>query len=101
MGWDLNGRVVLVTGAARGIGAESARRLAARGAQVALIGLEPEELDRVATQCGGGAFAIEADVTDRDAIQSAVEEAAERMGGIDCVMANAGVAPAGFVRNID
>ena len=95
------GQKILITGAARGIGAESARRLAARGAQVALVGLEPEELERVATQCGGGAFAIEADVTDQDAIQSAVEEAAERMGGIDCVMANAGVAPAGFVRNID
>jgi NAD(P)-dependent dehydrogenase (short-subunit alcohol dehydrogenase family) len=97
----LAGQKILITGAARGIGAESARRLAARGAQVALVGLEPDELERVAAQCGGGSFAIEADVTDADAIEEAVEEAAERMGGIDCVMANAGVAPAGFVRNID
>jgi NAD(P)-dependent dehydrogenase (short-subunit alcohol dehydrogenase family) len=95
------GQKIVITGAARGIGAESARRLAARGAQLALVGLEPEELERVATQCGGGAFAVEADVTDRDGIQSAVEEAAERLGGIDCVMANAGVAAAGFVRNMD
>ena len=95
------GQKILITGAARGIGAESARRLAARGAQVALVGLEPEELERVAAQCGGGAFAIEADVTEREGIESAIEEAAERMGGIDCVIANAGVASAGFVRNMD
>ena len=47
---DLNGKTVFVTGAARGIGAESARRLAARGANVALAGLEPEELARVAAE---------------------------------------------------
>ena len=97
----LAGQKILITGAARGIGAESARRLAARGAQVALVGLEPDEMERVAAQCGGGSFAIEADVTDRDALEKAVEEAAERMGGIDCVMANAGVASAGYVRNTD
>jgi len=97
----LAGQKILITGGARGIGAESARQLAARGAQVALVGLEPDEMERVAAQCGGGAFAIEADVTDRDAIEKAVEEAAERLGGIDCVMANAGVASAGFVRNTD
>jgi len=97
----LPGQKILITGAARGIGAESARRLAARGAQVALVGLEPEEMERVAAQCGGGSFAIEADVTDRDDLENAVEEAAERMGGIDCVMANAGVASAGYVRNTD
>ncbi|HLM27372.1 MAG TPA: SDR family oxidoreductase [Thermoleophilaceae bacterium] len=98
---SLAGQKILITGAARGIGAESARRLAARGAQLALVGLEPEELERVATQCGGGSFAIEADVTDRKGLEQAVEEAVERLGGIDCVVANAGVASAGFVRNID
>ena len=51
--WDLSGRAVLVTGAARGIGAETARRLAARGARVALVGLEPTELARVAAECPG------------------------------------------------
>ena len=49
---DLMGKTVFITGAARGIGAESARRLAAGGANVALVGLEPEELERVAAQCG-------------------------------------------------
>jgi NAD(P)-dependent dehydrogenase (short-subunit alcohol dehydrogenase family) len=46
--WSLPGKTVLITGAARGIGAESARRPAASGARVALAGLEPEELERVA-----------------------------------------------------
>jgi NAD(P)-dependent dehydrogenase (short-subunit alcohol dehydrogenase family) len=95
------GQSILITGAARGIGAESARRLAARGARVALVGLEPDELERVAAQCGNGAFAVEADVTDREAMERAVAQAVERFGGLDCVMANAGVASAGYARNLD
>ena len=88
----MNGKSVLITGAARGIGAETARRLAARGARVALLGLEPEELARVAAECGPSAIWIEVDVTDRDAIKAAVDEAAERMGGLDVAIANAGIA---------
>ncbi|MBN1528303.1 MAG: SDR family oxidoreductase [Thermoleophilaceae bacterium] len=98
---DPRGKTVLITGAARGIGAESARQLSARGARVALVGLEPEELARVAAQCGPDAAAFEADVTDTDALGAAVEAAVERFGGIDVVIANAGVAPAGFVRSMD
>jgi NAD(P)-dependent dehydrogenase (short-subunit alcohol dehydrogenase family) len=98
---DLNGKTVFITGAARGIGAESARRLAARGANVALVGLEPGELDRVQSQCGTNAACFECDVTDWDALQGAVEGALERFGGIDVVIANAGIAPAGMTRSID
>jgi NAD(P)-dependent dehydrogenase (short-subunit alcohol dehydrogenase family) len=98
---DLRGKTVLVTGAARGIGAESARQLSARGARVALVGLEPGELARVAAQCGPEAAAFEADVTDTDALAAAVAAAVERFGGIDVVIANAGVAPTGFVRAMD
>jgi NAD(P)-dependent dehydrogenase (short-subunit alcohol dehydrogenase family) len=98
--WDLNGRAVLVTGAARGIGAESARRLAARGARVALVGLEPAELERVAGECPGAVF-FEADVTDRDALTAAVDGTVEALGGIDAVVANAGIGTVGFARSMD
>jgi NAD(P)-dependent dehydrogenase (short-subunit alcohol dehydrogenase family) len=101
MTWELRGRTVFVTGAARGIGAETARRAAAAGANVALVGLEPNELARVAAQCGPNAAPFEADVTDWDGLERAVEGTVERFGGIDVVMANAGIAPAGMVRSMD
>jgi NAD(P)-dependent dehydrogenase (short-subunit alcohol dehydrogenase family) len=101
MSWELPGRTVFVTGAARGIGAETARRAAAAGANVALVGLEPEELARVAGQCGPNAAPFECDVTDWQALERAVEGTVERFGGIDVVMANAGISPAGMVRSID
>ena len=97
----VHGQAILITGAARGIGAESARRLAARGARVSLVGLEPEELERQAAACGPDAAWFEADVTGAAALESAVEGTVERFGGIDAVMANAGVASAGMVRSVD
>jgi NAD(P)-dependent dehydrogenase (short-subunit alcohol dehydrogenase family) len=101
MTWDLRGKTVFITGAARGIGAESARRAAAAGANVALVGLEPEELQRVSAQCGSNAVAFECDVTDWDALERAVQGTVDRFGGIDVVMANAGISPAGMTRSID
>jgi NAD(P)-dependent dehydrogenase (short-subunit alcohol dehydrogenase family) len=101
MDWTVAGKTVFITGAARGIGAESARRLAARGANVALAGLEPEELSRVGVQCGTNTAWFECDVTDWSALERAAEGAVERFGGIDVVMANAGVAPAGMTRSMD
>lgn len=98
---SLNGKVVLVTGAARGIGAETARRAAAKGAQVAVVGLEPEELQAVAGSCGNGAIAIEADISDEASINSAYAKAAERFGRIDVVFQNAGIASGGTLREID
>jgi NAD(P)-dependent dehydrogenase (short-subunit alcohol dehydrogenase family) len=98
---SVQGKTVFITGAARGIGAESARRLAARGANVALAGLEPEELERVAAQCGTNAASFECDVTDWSALERAVEGAVERFGGIDVVVANAGISPVGMTRSID
>ncbi len=98
---SLQGQVVLVTGAARGIGAAAARQLAAGGAKLALVGLEPEELAQVAADCGPDAAWFEADVTDRAAIEAAVAGAVERFGGIDVVIANAGIATGGSIRTID
>jgi NAD(P)-dependent dehydrogenase (short-subunit alcohol dehydrogenase family) len=101
MDWTTRGKTVLITGAARGLGAETARRVAARGANVALVGLEPEELERVAAQCGANAAWFDCDVTDTDALRRAVEGTVDRFGGIDVVVANAGIAPMGMTRSMD
>lgn len=87
----MEGRRVLITGAARGIGAGTARRLQARGARVALAGLEPDLLAQVAAECGEAPW-FECDVTDRAQVERSVEGAVERLGGLDVVIANAGVA---------
>jgi NAD(P)-dependent dehydrogenase (short-subunit alcohol dehydrogenase family) len=99
--YDIRDRVVLITGAARGIGAEAARRLARRGARVSLVGLEPELLEQLAREIGGTAAWFEADVTDVAALERAVAGTVERFGGIDVVIANAGIAPFGTVATID
>lgn len=99
--YPVAGKSVLITGAARGIGAETARRLAGRGAKVSLVGLEPDELSTVTASCGSDAIWFEADVCDRDALEGAVSGTVERFGGIDVAMANAGIAPVGLVRDMD
>ena len=101
MDWTTRGKTVLITGAARGLGAETARRVAARGGNVALVGLEPEELQRVAAQCGTNAAWFECDVTDTEALQRAIHGTLDRFGGIDVVVANAGIASGGMVRSTD
>jgi NAD(P)-dependent dehydrogenase (short-subunit alcohol dehydrogenase family) len=88
---DLAGRRVLITGAARGIGAATAKRLHARGAKVVLAGIEPERLARTAAECGD-ALAVVCDVRDREQVEGAVEAASEKLRGLDVVVANAGVA---------
>jgi NAD(P)-dependent dehydrogenase (short-subunit alcohol dehydrogenase family) len=88
---SLQGRRVLITGAARGIGAATAERLYERGARVALAGLEPELLEAVAGRCGDAPW-FECDVTDRDRVNAVVEQSVAALGGLDVVMANAGVA---------
>jgi NAD(P)-dependent dehydrogenase (short-subunit alcohol dehydrogenase family) len=94
---NLNDKVVLITGAARGIGAETARRLTAKGARVALVGLEPDRLRELAGQMGDRAVWFEADVTDQASMDAAVQGAVGAFGGIDIVLANAGVANNGTV----
>lgn len=90
MASPLAGKAVLVTGAARGIGEQFARLAAARGARLALVGLEPALLKAVASDVD--ALWYEADVTDQAAVDAAVAGATEALGGLDVVVANAGVA---------
>jgi NAD(P)-dependent dehydrogenase (short-subunit alcohol dehydrogenase family) len=89
----LAGTTVLITGAARGIGAELARKAAARGARVALVGLEPELLATVAAELGPEHLWVEADVTDAAALDVAVQRTVDTFGRLDTVVANAGIAP--------
>jgi NAD(P)-dependent dehydrogenase (short-subunit alcohol dehydrogenase family) len=93
--------VVMITGAARGIGAESARQLYGRGHELALVGLEPAELEARASELGPRAAAFECDVTDREALAATVAAVVDRFGGIDVVIANAGVATVGTVAALD
>jgi NAD(P)-dependent dehydrogenase (short-subunit alcohol dehydrogenase family) len=92
---DLAGKTAFITGAARGIGAATAERLHARGANVALAGLEPQRLEEHAARLGERALALEVDVTDLSALEEAAARTVERFGAIDIAVANAGVAFSG------
>ncbi|HYP55284.1 MAG TPA: short-chain dehydrogenase/reductase [Solirubrobacterales bacterium] len=92
--FPLNGKVALVTGAARGIGFETARQLHTRGASVAVVDLVADEAREAAERVGPRAIGIGADVTDSGAMQAAVAETIERFGGLDVAVANAGIAQA-------
>jgi NAD(P)-dependent dehydrogenase (short-subunit alcohol dehydrogenase family) len=91
----LAGQVAVVTGAARGVGALLAGRLSARGAAVALVGLEEEALKEVSGRLPGDSAHWHADVTDDDRMTRVAEEVKERFGKVDIVVANAGVATGG------
>jgi NADPH:quinone reductase-like Zn-dependent oxidoreductase len=97
----LRGQRVLVTGAARGIGAALAERLASHGARLALVGLEPETTAAVAARCGADTFVAECDVSSNEQVTQAVDAAAEALGGLDVVVANAGIATGGPLRSQD
>lgn len=89
MGWA-TGKHALVTGGGTGIGAATARLLAAEGATVSLVGRRLEPLDAVARETGGKAYS--ADLTDRDATEQAFAAAREASGPFDIVVLNAGIA---------
>jgi 3-oxoacyl-[acyl-carrier protein] reductase len=91
---NLTDRVALVTGAARGIGAGIAGRLAAAGARVGVLDLTAEQgadTVKAITAAGGDAVALGADVADADEVQSAVDELVDRFGRLDILVNNAGV----------
>jgi NAD(P)-dependent dehydrogenase (short-subunit alcohol dehydrogenase family) len=99
---SLHGKVVFITGGARGIGAEVARRLRNRGARLVLTDLDKAELAALAAELGEErVLTAVADVRDLPAMQVAAAKAVERFGGIDVVVANAGIASYGSLLHVD
>lgn len=104
VGAEFGGLVAIVTGGASGIGLATARTLAARGATVAVLdraldGLDAPDADRGTV--GAGLTGFTADVTDRASVEAAVAAVAERFGGIDVVVNNAGISAVGTVAEND
>jgi NAD(P)-dependent dehydrogenase (short-subunit alcohol dehydrogenase family) len=92
--------VAVITGGARGIGFESARRLSATH-RVALLDRDAPGAERAAAAIGGDAISVACDITDPAAVTTAVVEVVARCGGIDVAIANAGIATAGALRHLD
>jgi short-subunit dehydrogenase len=91
----LAGKRVLVTGGSSGIGLACAQELTRRGARVALLARGEKALEEAATSLDAGATVLAADITDVDALRHALDEAAEALGGVDAVVANAAAATYG------
>jgi NAD(P)-dependent dehydrogenase (short-subunit alcohol dehydrogenase family) len=84
----LDGRRAIVTGGGSGIGRATCRRMTAEGARVAVVDIDSDAAEQVAKEVDGFAYAV--DVTDYDALQHAVDDAAEKLGGLSTVFNNAG-----------
>lgn len=88
---DMTGKTVMITGASRGIGADTARVFAKAGANVVLLARSGEALKALSAEIGAQALAIPCDISDYDAVAGAVEETLNTFGGLDVLIGNAGV----------
>jgi NAD(P)-dependent dehydrogenase (short-subunit alcohol dehydrogenase family) len=86
----MQGKVVAITGASRGIGAAAARVFAAAGAKVALLARSEGEIDALAAEIGPAALALRCDVADWASVQQAVATVVQRFGRLDVLVNNAG-----------
>jgi len=89
--FDLSGKKALVTGASGGIGGAIAAALKAQGAEVALSGTRVDALEALASELGGGAHVVPADLSSAEGADQLVKDATEAMGGIDIAINNAGL----------
>lgn len=90
---SLSGKVVAITGGARGIGKATAAALARRGCRVAIGDLDLELAERTAAELGGGTIALPLDVTDRGSFAAFLDEAERQLGPLDVIVNNAGIMP--------
>ncbi|WP_328357409.1 SDR family oxidoreductase [Mycobacterium sp. NBC_00419] len=99
---SVNGKVVFITGGARGVGADVARRLRRKNAKLVLTDIDAAPLAELAAELGEEhVLTAVADVRDLAAMQSVADQAVQRFGGIDVVVANAGIATYGSVLKVD
>ena len=99
----LKDRKAVITGAAAGIGRETARRFAAEGALVALSDIDGEAAEAAAREIArenGGAIAISADVTDQGQVDMMIARAIDALGGLDIIVNNAGIPMLGSVETL-
>ncbi|TCT12039.1 NADP-dependent 3-hydroxy acid dehydrogenase YdfG [Tepidamorphus gemmatus] len=97
----LDGRVAIVSGASAGVGAATARALAAAGARVALVARRRERLEALAAEIGGGASVHAADLYDPSALAGVVADVARRHGRLDILVNNAGSMLSSPLRSAD
>jgi NADP-dependent 3-hydroxy acid dehydrogenase YdfG len=91
----VRGKVVAITGGARGIGKATAKVLTSRGARVAIGDLDLELAEKTAEELGGGAVAVQLDVTERESFSNFLDETERQLGPVDVLINNAGIMPIG------